>query len=370
MSLSADIKSKAVDLGFDVVGLAPAQAARREPAFHRWLELGYHGEMEWMARDPGRRADPRRVLPGARSVVVAGVSYFVENPPPDVWNDPARGRIARYAWGPDYHDVLLPRLQALARFIEQQASHPVQHRAYVDTGPILERGVAAEAGLGFIGRNSLLIHPSYGSYLLLGEILLDIELEYDPPAGDEGAARHFFGPTGAPRKGSCGSCRRCLDVCPTHAFPAAYILDSRRCISYLTIELKGSIPDPLRPLMGNWIFGCDECQSVCPWVRRYARPGRTHVERYNIDRMAPPLLDLMPMDEVAFRARFRGTPILRARRRGLLRNVAVALGNWGSRQAVPVLERAGADPDPIIREHAAWALHRIRHSGPACSPPG
>jgi epoxyqueuosine reductase len=342
------IRERALQLGFDVVGFAPAERAPRAPEFLSWLEQGRHGSMAWLARDPERRADPRRVLPGAKSMIIAGLSYFVADPPDELWNDPTRGRIARYAWGPDYHDVLLPMLEELARFVEAEQGHPISARAYVDTGPVLEREHAERAGLGFIGKNSLLIHPKLGSYLFLGEILTDVELEFDPPAKEPA--------------GTCGSCRRCQDLCPTHAFPAPYIVDSRLCISYLTIELKDAIPVELRPLMRNWIYGCDECQSVCPWVKQYARPGAKRFLSFDPDFSAPRLVDLMQLDEKGFRDRFAGTPILRTKRLGLLRNVAVALGNSGDITALPILEKALTDPEPLIREHAQWAIERTRRA--------
>jgi epoxyqueuosine reductase len=345
MSLSQRLKEKALELGFDLIGLAPAERAPHAEAYRRWLEQGYQAGMDWLAHEPQRRADPRLLLPGARSVVVVGLSYFVLNPPAELWNDPGRGRLARYAWGLDYHDLMLPRLRQLGDFIEQETGHTANRRAYVDTGPVLERAFAAQAGLGFIGKNTLLINPTIGSYLFLGEVLLDVELEYDEPAPDSGASCRL-GPLGeSKRVGTCGQCTRCLDICPTHAFPAAYILNSQRCISYLTIEHKGAIPAELRPLLGNWIFGCDECQEICPWVRRYSRPTSAECLRY--------------LDDAAFRARFKGTPVLRAKRRGLLRNVAVALGNWGSPAALPALAQALHDPEPLIREHVAWAIERI-----------
>jgi epoxyqueuosine reductase len=301
--------------------------------------------MGYMARDVARRQDPRQVVPGARSVMVVGLSYFVANPPANLWNDPSRGRIARYAWGMDYHEVMTPRLRRLAEFIADETRREVQSRPYVDTGPVLERDFAAVAGLGFIGKNTCLINPAMGSYLFLGEILVDLELDYDEPASDSGA--------------SIGFEARQRPACPTRAFPAPYILDSNRCISYLTIELKGPIPFDLRPLIGNWIFGCDVCQSVCPWPRRFSRPTRLEFLDYDPERVAPKLLDLISLSDDEFRARFRRTPLWRAKRRGLLRNVAVALGNWGDPQAVPALRRALADHEPIIREHAAWALAQI-----------
>lgn len=380
VSLTEDIKEKAYGLGFDLIGAAPAARSPHAEAYASWVDAGYAAAMGYMTRDLARRQDPRQVLSGARSVVVVGLSYFVADPPPELWDDPARGRIARYAWGADYHEVMTPRLRRLADFIARLSRRDVNHRVYVDTGPVLERDFAAQAGLGFVGKNTCLISPWMGSYLFLGEILVDLELEYDEPAADSGAsipARSSRRPvaggdrqrlaregrdvptTGARRVGTCGACTRCLAACPTDAFPAPYILDSNRCISYLTIELKGSIPPQLRPLMGNWIFGCDVCQSVCPWPRRFAQPTRADFLRFDPEGAIPRLLDLITLSDDGFRARFRRTPLWRAKRRGLLRNVAVALGNWGDPQAIPALRRALDDPEPLIREHAAWALAQI-----------
>jgi epoxyqueuosine reductase len=276
-------------------------------------------------------------------VVVTGVSYYAGDPQPEWWDDPGRGRIARYAWGADYHDVLLPQLQALGEFIRAHARREVTWRAYTDTGPLLERDLAAAAGLGFIGKNTCLISPEYGSYLLLGELLLDIELEYDT----------------SQVSGTCGACSRCIAACPTGALVAPYVLDSRRCISYLTIELKGAIPAELRSHLGNWIFGCDECQQVCPWSRRFARLGRRRFLQRAPDDSAPRLLELIGLNDAQFRARFAGSPVLRSKRRGLLRNVAVALGNSRNPAAVPALRVAASDADPLVREHAIWALERL-----------
>lgn len=352
--LAERIKVEALRLGFDAVGIAPAARTAHADGFKAWLAAGHHGDMAWLAREPERRLDPRQVLAGARSVVSVGLSYQVADPPADLWNDPLRGRVARYAWGPDYHEELLPRLKELASFIERDLGRTLGWRAYVDTGPVLEREVAARAGLGFIGKNTLLIHPSFGSYLFLGELLLDIDLAPDEPAGEGGATWRR-----GDAIGTCGKCRRCQDVCPTHAFPAPYILNSRLCISYLTIEHREAIPLELRPLLKNWIYGCDECQTVCPWVKQYARPGRTRFLRWDPELGAPRLPDLLALDEAGFRARFRGTPVPRTKRRGLLRNVCVALGNSGRAEARPALERALADAEPLIREHAAWALARL-----------
>ncbi len=381
-------------MGFDLIGVAPAARAPHADAYVAWVDAGYAATMGYMARDLARRQDPRQVLPGARSAVVVGLSYFVADPPADLWNDPSRGRIARYAWGLDYHDVMTPRLRQLAEFIAGEAGRETNYRVYVDTGPVLERDLAARAGLGFTGKNTCLISPALGSYLFLGEILTDLDLDFDsapsqslasdggeafpsPVLTGEGqgggglvariskrtltlSAPEVLGGRGqGVRSGTCGACTRCLVACPTHAFPAPYVLDSNRCISYLTIELKGSIPPDLRPLMGNWIFGCDVCQAVCPWPRRFARPARDPFLRFDPERAIPKLLDLITLTGDGFRARFAGSPILRAKRRGLLRNVAVALGNWGDARAIPFLRLALDDPEPLVREHAAWALDQI-----------
>jgi epoxyqueuosine reductase len=301
--------------------------------------------MAYMTRDRQRRQDPRRSLPDARSVVVVGLSYYTFDLPDEVKRDPARGLIARYAWGLDYHAVLTPRLRDLAEFTGVEARRAVQTRVYVDTGPLLERDIAEQAGLGFTGKNTCLISPRIGSWIFLGEILLDIELDADKPVAKVG----------------CGTCTRCLSACPTNAFPTPYVLDARRCISYLTIELKGAIPRELRKPIGNRIFGCDECQDVCPWPRRFARPTSERAfYPVRLDGAAPKLLDLIGLTTDQFRERFDGSPVMRARRRGLLRNVAVALGNWGDEVAVPSLNGALNDAEPLVRRHSAWALGQIR----------
>jgi epoxyqueuosine reductase len=361
MSLTQRIKEKAYELGFDLIGIAPASRAPHAEAYRRWVSKGYAANMRWLERNPERRENPRNVLPTAQSVVVVGLSYFLLDPPAELWNDPSRGRIARYAWGLDYHHIMLPRLRELGGFVDKEAGRPRHQRAYVDTGPVLERDFATQAGLGFVGKNTLLINPGMGSYLFLGEILIDLKLEYDEPALDNGASCPVSGQS--KRVGTCGNCTRCLDICPTHAFPAPYILNSNRCISYLTIELEEEIPTKLRPLLGNWIYGCDECQEVCPWIRRYSQPTREIFLRYDPEQVAPKLLDLIKLDDKAFRARFKNTPIKRTKRRGLLRNVAVALGNWGNPETLPVLENiANTDPEPLIRDHARWAINQIKQN--------
>ncbi len=352
--LSERIKREALNLGFDLVGIAGAESSARAAETRAWLASGHHAGMAWLARDPERRLDPARVVAGARSVVVVGQSYAV-GPPPAAWDEPLHGRVARYAWGPDYHDVLLPPLMELGRFLQREAGGAVAWRAYVDTGPLPERELAARAGLGFIGRNSLLVTPQFGSLVLLGELLTDVALEPDPPAEEGGALLRAGG-----REAGCGACRRCLDACPTGAFAAPYVLDAGRCISYQTIEQRGAIPDELRPRMGNWVFGCDVCQEVCPWVRQFAKPGARRFLSVREDLAAPLLTELLALDEAGFRDRFAGTPLARARRRGLLRNACVALGNSGDPAARPALERALHDPEPLIRDHAEWAMGRIR----------
>jgi len=346
---SARLEEQAHSLGFDLVGVAPAQTpAEALQAYLGWLARGDYGEMAYMARADrvARRADPALILPGVRSLVCVAVHYD-SGPPPPV--DPLHGRVARYAWGQDYHDWMLPRLEELAAWLRAEAGGAA-HRAYVDTGPLLERAFAARAGLGFIGKNTCLIHPRLGSWLLLGVLLVDVEL-----------------PAGKPLPPRCGSCTRCLDACPTGALTAPYRLDARRCIACLTIEHGGPIPPELRPLLGDRVFGCDECQTVCPW-QRFSPPTAVAAFRAaDAGRAAPSLLELLAMDEEAFRRRFAGTPLLRTGRERLQRNAAVALGNAGDPRAVPALRRALDDPSPLVREHAAWALERL---GTAAAAPG
>ena len=324
MNLIEQIRSEALQLGFDLAGIAPISPVPHVDAYRDWIAHGYHGEMGYMARPDRveRRDNPGVILPGARAIVCVGLNYYPGPLPGDLARDASRGLIANYAWGIDYHDLMRPRLEELAAFIRAQTGGNATTRVYVDTGPILERAYAAAAGLGFIGKNTCLIHPRMGSWLFLGEIIIDAELA------------------------------------PTGALIAPYILDARRCISYLTIELKGSIPRDLRPLMGNRIYGCDACQQVCPW-QRFASPTRErsfHTEEIN--RAAPPLAELVEMDEAAFQQRYAESPVARIRRGRLLRNATVALGNWGDERAIKPLSKALQDADPLVRGHAVWALGR------------
>ncbi len=316
--------------------------------------------MAYLARRAQERADLRSLLPGARSAIVLGASYASRDLPADVRDDPSRGRMAAYAWGQDYHDILKPLLFELDAAIRAASGRTTLGRAFVDSGPVLERSWAQEAGLGFIGKNTCLISPRLGSWTLLAVLLVPEEVSrFTSHRSDErqaaGSQRHVANG----KSQTCGACTRCLDVCPTGAFPAPHLLDARRCISYLTIELKGPIPHELRPRLGNWIFGCDLCQEVCPYNRRFARPGRLAALAGQPEMAAPRLLDLLALDEAGFRQRFHGSPVLRAKRRGLLRNVCVALGNWGDAAAVPGLTGALHDHEPLVRGHAAWALGRI-----------
>jgi epoxyqueuosine reductase len=369
-----EIVEMAHRLGFDLVGILPAAPSTTAGQYQDWLEHGYHGQMAYLARSDAvaKRRDPTHILPGTQSVVVVGANYNSVPLSPEIRDDPTRGVVASFAWGDDYHEVLTPRLRELGASVEALSSRVVTQRAYVDTGAILEREVAARAGLGFIGKNTNLIHPRLGSWFFLGELLIDLAL---PPLASAGGAsipswgQHAHAMESAAalndkvdallRLGTCGRCTRCLDACPTNAFVGPYVLDARRCISYLTIELKGPIPRHLRALMGNRVFGCDICQEVCPWNRRFAQPTSEPAFRSRPGSIAPRLLDLIAMDEASFRQRFRKSPLKRAKRRGLLRNVAVALGNWGHPRAVPALARALRDVEPLIRGHAAWALGQI-----------
>jgi epoxyqueuosine reductase len=347
MSFPAEmLKAKAYELGFDLVGITRAEPSPTLDAYLRWIDAGMHGSMGYMARPDrvARRRDPNVILPGARSFVVVGLDYQTSLIPNEILTDPSRGRIAAYAWGLDYHNILTPRLKTLAEWVQAESGQKFSHRAYVDTGAILERSHAQQAGLGFTGKNTMLISPRRGSTFFLGEILTDLEFDvYDTPH----------------RATMCGICTRCLTACPTNAFPRSHVLDARRCISYLTIEHKGGIDPELRPLMGNWIFGCDVCQDVCPF-QRFAQP--THERAFfpvDADRAAPPLLDLLALDETAFRIHFQNSPIERIKRERLVRNACVAAGNWAHPDAISPLKNLLTDESPLVRDHAAWALARI-----------
>jgi epoxyqueuosine reductase len=337
-------------LGFDAVGIAPAEPPPHAGFLGEWLARGYAGEMAWLARRAAEREDPRRVLPGARSVVAAALVYDPGAPAPGETDAGATGRVARYAGGADYHDVLRERLRALEDEIAALAPG-ARTRSYVDTGPVLERPLAARAGLGWIGKNTLLIHPALGSYLFLGVVLTDLALASDAPEPDH-----------------CGSCRACLDACPTDAFPAPYVLDASRCLSYTTIELRGAIPEPLRAPQASWVFGCDVCQEVCPWnlrAKRRVPADEAGLRAALAPREAwrtPPLTRLLALGEEEFRALAGGTAVTRTRWRGLVRNALVAAGNSGDRALIPAVRRHAEGPDALLAEHARWALSRLERA--------
>jgi epoxyqueuosine reductase len=344
-TITARLKAQAAALGFNRIGIIPAAPGRRLAAYLGWVAAGMQGEMGYLARPDrlARRQDLNVILPGVRSVVCVGLDYQTVRVPPEIANDPSRGRISNYAWGVDYHDVMTPRLQALADWLATAAGEKVASRVYVDTGAILERDHGEQAGLGFTGKNTMLIAPRAGSNFFLGELLTTLPLEPDAPLPMP----------------NCGRCQRCLTACPTNAFPEPYVLDARRCISYLTIELKGEIPLELRPLLQNWIYGCDVCQDVCPFNRFAPTTLEPGFVPLGWETAVPPLLDILALDEAAFNQRFAHSPIKRIKRRGLLRNACVAAGNWGGETAVSALTNLLHDPEPLIRSHAAWALGQI-----------
>jgi epoxyqueuosine reductase len=316
------------------------QLAPHEESFARWLRDGLGGELDYMKRTEALRRDPQKLVPWAVSVISVGMNYFTAFSRPEVTTGP-RGWISRYAWGDDYHDVMLGKVEMLLAGVRKLYPAPVQGRAFVDSGPVLERDWAGVGGLGWIGKNTQLISPKKGSWFFLGELFLDLPLAYDKPTRDR-----------------CGRCDLCLKACPTGAFVGPYVLDARRCISYLTIELKGWIPRHLRPLMGNHIFGCDICQEVCPYNVK-AEPTMESAYQPRTGLYAPELIPLLRLDGDEFRRRFKGNPILRAKRRGFLRNVAVALGNIKSVEAIPALIQALDDEEALVRGHVAWALGQI-----------
>ena len=360
-ALKRDVRAAARACGFDQVGFAPAAPPTHAEVYEAWLADGYHGEMAYMAREDAvrRRLDPREALPGCRTLIVVSLLYGstpAGTTAPDPWpadrGDPAPHRrlpvVARYALGRDYHDVFEERLDALSAAIEDLAPG-ARTKRYVDYGPVMERDHAQRAGLGWIGKNTMLLHPDLGSYFMLGELLTDLEIEPDPPFVHD----------------RCGTCRRCIDACPTDAILDGRVLDARLCISYLTIELRGPIPEALRPAIGNRVFGCDICQEVCPWNSEAPSPARAPFEPRPGQPMPPEDMvawaeELAPLDADAFRARYRGTAFSRPGRDGLLRNLAVGLGNAGRPAARPVLRRLAEDSSPLVREHARWALQVLQ----------
>ena len=353
------IRQRALESGFDDCRFTTAAAPASAVQFQNWLAGKHHGEMAWLERTAAKRSDLQQILPGAKSIIVLAASYAASDACRVTCDElssssaprhpsPAtrHASVARYAQFADYHDVLGERLKQLTQFVNLLGGAETRSLWYVDTGPLLERDFAQRAGLGFVGKHTNVISRRFGNWILLAEIVTSLELEPD-----------------APEKNHCGNCTRCIEACPTRAITAPFQLDARLCISYLTIELKGSIPIELRPAIGNRIFGCDDCLAVCPW-NRFAREGKLMKQHARPDLAAPDLIELLQLDEPGFKSRFAGTPILRTKRRGLLRNACVALGNIGNASALPALQKAAKDSEPLIAEHARWAMEQIQGKKP------
>lgn len=363
---STDVRTQIVtlarELGFDLCRFARADAPEHATQFREWLDRGQGGELSYLARSAEKRCDPQQVLPEAKTVIVLAFNYFQGEPvraagsaadsvaagespanPPKIAADTAAptsaGRIARYAWGDDYHQLIEKKLAVLDDFLRRYGG---TQKCYVDTGPMLERDHAAAAGVGWHGKSTMLLNRQLGTWFFLAEILTTLEFAPDPP-----------------QKNYCGRCTRCIDACPTGAITAPHQVDARRCISYLTIELKGSIPVGLRPMIGDRIYGCDDCLDACPW-NRFAKVSRETAFAMRREVAAMKLRDYLSLDAEKFRRLFRDSPVKRTKRRGLLRNVCVALGNVGTKDDLPALEKAAADAEPLIAEHAQWAIGRIR----------
>jgi epoxyqueuosine reductase len=357
------IRQHAHELGFDDCRFTTADAPDHAVEFEKWIAQKHHGEMGYLERNAHKRVNPQKVLPGARSVVVLAASYaearcvlrvasstdtecntdatFLAAPKRSEGGNTQHGIIARYARFKDYHEVLAERLKELTGFLNELGGEGTRSLWYVDTGPLLERDLAQRAGLGFVGKHTNLISRKLGNWIFIAEIITTLEFCPD-----------------APERNRCGTCTRCITACPTAAITAPFQLDARRCISYLTIELKGAIPVEFRSAIGNRIYGCDDCLAACPW-NRFAREGKLMKEHACMDLSTPELLELLSLDEAGFKSRFAGTPILRTKRKGLLRNVCVALGNVGDEAALPALHQAAQEPEPLIAEHALWAIEQI-----------
>jgi epoxyqueuosine reductase len=337
--MKEQIRQYALGLGFDDCRFSSADEPTSAKQFREWITEKKFGEMAWLERNAEKRIDPQRVLANAKTVIVLAASYHAEIPKSHNLHS---GIVARYARFDDYHNILGEKLKSLADFVNQTGGQQTYSLWYVDTGPILERDFARRAGIGFVGKHTNLISRKFGNWIFLAEILTTLELEPD-----------------APEQNHCGKCERCISACPTNAITAPFQLDARRCISYLTIELKGSIPVEFRRAIGNRIYGCDDCLAACPW-NRFAREGQLMKQHSRQDLQQPDLIGLLSLDEKNFKSRFAGSPILRTKRRGFLRNVCVGLGNVGDKSALPSLEVASKDSEPLIAEHAQWAVSEIK----------
>lgn len=342
MSLTQCIKKKALEIGFDLVGIAPVEPVPELAFYIDWIQAGYAGKMEYMKRHPEKRTHITEVVPAAKSVIACALNYHTDHPLSTEQRDQSRGWISRYGWGDDYHDILQQKLSDLSAFIKTTSDEEPITRFYVDTGPVVDRVYAKYAGIGWFGKNTCIINQQKGSWLFLGEIITSVELEYDTPPPDR-----------------CGTCNRCIEACPTDAILEPYVLDSRKCISYLTIELRDEIPVELRADIGNHIFGCDICQDVCPWNRK--APKSTEESFQPRPGLFNPQLDaLVGLSQEAFSETFRKNPVKRTKRRGLLRNIAVAMGNSEEPHFIPILKEMARNDDPLVSEHASWALDKLQ----------
>jgi epoxyqueuosine reductase len=349
--LRAKLEEKAAELGFCAIGIAPADAApKAAERLRAWLASGAHGDMIWMAETAARRATPAGLWPEVRSVISLGMSYAPAGDPLALAGRPDLGRISVYAQGADYHEVVKKALKALARWLVAEAG--CELKVFVDTAPVMEKPLAEAAGIGWQGKHTNLVSRADGSWLFLGAIYTTLDLGEALPADAAHAMR-------------CGSCTACLDICPTNAFPAPFQLDARRCISYLTIEHKGPIPEELRAAIGNRVYGCDDCLAVCPWNRfaDAARANKAFLPR--AETAAPALADLLRLDDAGFRGAFAGSPIKRIGRGRMVRNAAIAAGNSGLAELTPVLQALVDDTDAVVAEAAAWALDRLSAPAPS-----
>ncbi len=343
MNLTDQIKQHALSLGFDLVGITTADSLPKEEKFmEQWLDKGYAGKMEYLNRHAPKKGHPKASLAEAKSVIVLGFNYYSEDHEEN--NQPTRGKISRYARGVDYHDIIQTKIKELEKFIHEKTEAETLVRHYVDTGPLFEKALAQRAGLGFMGKNTLLLTKEFGSWIFLAELLINKELDIDTP---------FVG--------SCGQCQLCIEACPTDALNGDYSMDASKCISYLNIELKGSIPEEMRPKMGNLLFGCDICQEVCPYTRR-AKVSSFHTQSTSPFKSGSiDIRDLLTIDSnPEFKAQFKETPLLRPKRKGILRNAAVVAGNSGYKELLPLLEDRANDSEPLVSEHAQWAQNQLK----------
>ncbi len=336
------VKAQAYGLGFDLVGIAPLGYMDTSPHFDSWIERGFSGEMAYLARGAEKRRDSSVPYAGVTTAIVVGLGYGGAEP---------AGPVARYARGDDYHDVMTARLEELHGWLETTTARPVRGKAYVDTGPILERDLARRAGLGWFGKNTNLVNPEIGSFFFIGALLVDLDIPADEPFEAD----------------RCGTCNRCLDACPTDAFVEPRVIDATKCISYMTIEAKGAIPVAAREDIGGLLYGCDICQEVCPWNVRFSRPNREDAFRprdFTAGDARTVARKILALDDDSFRQHLRGSPMKRARKRGLARNAATVLGNVGTADDIDTLKAAAASSDALVAEHAIWAIERIRAQVP------